>query len=118
MHGSWVIEVPKIKIDPLTKKALSVEPEAGDINRIEIVDNMLQVEYVNPSLVLETIEIPLEEVEKSEDPAKYVQDKIKELIQYKNIIIKFGRYIPNKDKRFDEVLGVWLASDNQFAAKY
>ena len=47
-----------------------------------------------------------------------IQDKIKELIQYKNIIIKFGRYIPNKDKRFDEVLGVWLASDNQFAVKY
>lgn len=47
-----------------------------------------------------------------------IQDKIKELIQYKNIIIKFGRYIPDKDKRFDEVLGVWLASDNQFAAKY
>ena len=47
-----------------------------------------------------------------------IQDKIKELIQYKNIIIKFGRYIPNKDKRFDEVLGVWLSSDNQFAVKY
>lgn len=47
-----------------------------------------------------------------------IQDKIKELMQYKNIIIKFGRYIPNKDKRFDEVLGVWLASDNQFAVKY
>ena len=47
-----------------------------------------------------------------------IQDKIKELIQYKNIIIKFGRYIPNKDKRFDEVLGIWLASDNQFAVKY
>ena len=47
-----------------------------------------------------------------------IQDKIKELIQYKNIIIKFGRYIPDKDKRFDEVLGIWLASDNQFAAKY
>ena len=47
-----------------------------------------------------------------------IQDKIKELIQYKNIIIKFGRYIPDKDKRFDEVLGIWLASDNQFAVKY
>lgn len=35
--------------------------------------------------------------------------------RYKNIIIKFGRYIPKRAKRYDEVLGVTLASDNQFA---
>ena len=32
-----------------------------------------------------------------------------------NIIVKFGRFIPNKPTRFSEVLGVELASDNQFA---
>ena len=37
--------------------------------------------------------------------------------RHKNIIIKFGRYVPNKPKRYDEVLGVTLASDNQFAVK-
>lgn len=31
----------------------------------------------------------------------------------KNIIIKFGRYIPNQQPHYDEVLGVMLASDNQ-----
>lgn len=40
------------------------------------------------------------------------------ITQYKNIIIKYGRYIPNRKKRFDDVLGVWLASDNQYAVKY
>lgn len=39
------------------------------------------------------------------------------LSQYKNIIIKFGRYVPNQEKHFDEVLGVWLASDNQHAIR-
>lgn len=34
-----------------------------------------------------------------------------------NIIIKFGRYIPNSLSRFDEILGVKLASDNQYAEK-
>lgn len=34
---------------------------------------------------------------------------------FNNIIIKFGRYIPNKKKIFNEILGVELASDNQFA---
>lgn len=33
----------------------------------------------------------------------------------KNIIVKFGRFIPNKEKHYDEVLGVYLASPNQYA---
>lgn len=36
---------------------------------------------------------------------------------FTNIIIKFGRFIPNANKRYDDVLGVWLASDNQYAEK-
>ena len=36
---------------------------------------------------------------------------------YRNIIIKFGRYIPNATPRYDEVLGVELASNNQFAMR-
>ena len=36
---------------------------------------------------------------------------------YDNIIIKFGRFIPNKEKVFDEVIGVHLASDNQYAER-
>jgi hypothetical protein len=35
----------------------------------------------------------------------------------KNIIVKFGRYIPNQEPHFDEVLGVKLSSDNQYAKK-
>lgn len=33
----------------------------------------------------------------------------------KNIIIKFGRYVPNMEKRYDNLLGVELASKNQYA---
>jgi len=36
---------------------------------------------------------------------------------YKNIIIKYGRYIPNQTPHYDEVLGVNLASDNQYAER-
>lgn len=35
----------------------------------------------------------------------------------KNIIVKFGRFVPFQSKHFDEELGVWLASDNQYAKK-
>lgn len=41
--------------------------------------------------------------------------EIEYLSTYQNIIIKFGRYVPNNEKHFDDVLGVYLASDNQYA---
>ena len=41
-----------------------------------------------------------------------------QIIQYPNIIIKFGRFRPNQDSHYDEVLGVNLASDNQYAKRY
>ena len=36
---------------------------------------------------------------------------------FNNIIVKFGRYIPNQQPHYDEVLGVMLASDNQKGVK-
>lgn len=36
---------------------------------------------------------------------------------YKNIVVKFGRYIPDQEKHFDEILGVWLAGRNQYAER-
>lgn len=44
-----------------------------------------------------------------------VQDKIEFLSQVNNIIVKFGRFIPNSPHIFDTVLGVELASNNQYA---
>ena len=36
---------------------------------------------------------------------------------FKNIIVKFGRFIPNQTPHYDETLGVNLASDNQYARR-
>lgn len=44
-------------------------------------------------------------------------NKVCRLSNYKNIIIKYGRYIPNQEKHYDEVLGVYLASSNQYAER-
>ena len=44
-----------------------------------------------------------------------IEKYLKQIIIFKNIIIKFGRFIPNSSDKFDEVLGVKLASDNQHA---
>lgn len=43
---------------------------------------------------------------------------IKELIPLaNNLIIKFGRFIPDQESHYDEVLGVNLASPNQYARR-
>ena len=52
----------------------------------------------------------------------YYKDEISYKIQYlidfsSNIIVKFGRFVPNQKKHFDELLGVELASDNQYAER-
>ena len=46
-----------------------------------------------------------------------IQDKLNMLKQFKNIIIKYGRYRPGQKPHRDELLGVDLASDNQYAEK-
>ena len=44
-----------------------------------------------------------------------LQENLKILKNFHNIIVKFGRFIPNSPHIFDTVLGVKLASDNQYA---
>lgn len=44
-----------------------------------------------------------------------LKDRIPELAKFKNIIVKFGRFKPYNIRHFDKVLGVDLASDNQYA---
>ncbi len=41
----------------------------------------------------------------------------KHLLSYENIVIKFGRFIPDQQAHYDDVLGVRLMSDNQYAER-
>lgn len=40
------------------------------------------------------------------------------IISRRNIVIKYGRFRPNQTPHYDEVLGVNLVSDNQYARRY
>jgi len=42
---------------------------------------------------------------------------IDSLKNFSNVIIKYGRYIPDQTPHYDKVLGVNLASDNQYAER-
>ena len=41
----------------------------------------------------------------------------KRLKEYRNIVIKFGRFIPDCESHIDNVLGIELHSDNQYAKR-
>jgi len=46
-----------------------------------------------------------------------IQSEIETLKRFRNIVVKFGRYVPNSTQVYDEILGVTLASGNQFARR-
>ena len=46
-----------------------------------------------------------------------IADRLEQLKDFSNIIVKFGRFIPNDKRTFDDVLGVFLASSNQHAER-
>lgn len=48
---------------------------------------------------------------------KEIADEIECLSQWPNIIVKFGRYVPDQAPHYDLILGVKLASDNQYAKR-
>lgn len=54
----------------------------------------------------------------------YTEDEVKAnehwrlLLGIKNIVFKFGRYVPGGRPHRDSVLGVELASDNQYGKKF
>lgn len=49
---------------------------------------------------------------------KELENELAKLKTVGNLIIKYGRYVPNVHERYDEILGVTLASDNQYAKYY
>lgn len=46
-----------------------------------------------------------------------VSSELLMLKEFKNIIIKFGRYVPDINDAYDSLLGVRLASNNQYARR-
>lgn len=46
-----------------------------------------------------------------------ITSQLKQMAEYPNIIVKFGRFIPGLQPHHDELLGVNLASPNQYAER-
>ena len=46
-----------------------------------------------------------------------IEEKIERLKPFGNIVIKYGRYVDGQKNHYDDVLGVFLSSDNQYAVR-
>ena len=46
-----------------------------------------------------------------------VRERVSKLRELNNIVIKWGRFVPYQNKHWDNILGVKLASDNQYAER-
>lgn len=113
--------------------------QAPDINIDiqKIIDNYYLNNSITKAVIFQGLE-PFDSFLDMLECIKYIRQKTKddiviytgynknELIQknyltllkkYDNIIIKYGRFFPNKNKVFDNILGVELSSENQYAER-
>ena len=103
--------------NPITKAIVisGLEPFDSPDDLYHFVCTLRDVEKCNDDIVIYTgyteYELTLDDSGNTEN-ATYNWLK-----HYPNIYIKFGRYVPDQEPHYDEVLGVMLASDNQYGKK-
>lgn len=105
------IEIPDQTIyeqfvnNPITKAVVigGMEPMI-QINEIIDLINLFRTNNENCPFIIYTGYYPNE-----------IPEPLERLKFYQNIIVKFGRFIPNSQSKYDEILGVTLASSNQYA---
>ena len=121
------IEISKEEIcerylqNPITEAFVfaGLEPFDSFMDLISLVDCIRNKYQINDDIVIYTgyTEGELRSGDFGRDKETLYTNFNYLISEYKNIIIKFGRYIPNEGTHFDKVLGVNLVSNNQYALK-
>jgi hypothetical protein len=101
--------VARYKENPITKAIV-----CGGLEPFDSADNLANLvhafrQHTNDDIVIYT---GYEEWELLGNP--YYE----KILEYGNIVIKYGRFRPDQTPHYDEVLGVKLASNNQYARRY
>ena len=96
------------KENPLTKAFCfqGLEPFDSFMDLIELIKFIRIDKECNDPIVIYT------GYDKGED---FIVERA--LSKYKNIIVKWGRFLLGDEAHYDETLGVYLASDNQYGEK-
>ena len=109
--------------NPITSSVVigGLEPFEDTIDLISFVDCLRNKYKCNDPVVIYTGYTEEELIEGWRDgrtSPEIFASLWQSLTSYKNIVVKFGRYIPDMDSVYDKVLGVTLASSNQYAKEY
>ena len=102
--------------NPITNAIVcaGLEPFDSRFDLLTLIDCLRRKYECDDDFVIYTGYTEEELNNKDNNEINFLYENLK---NYKNIIIKFGRFIPNQDSHYDEVLGVELASNNQYAKK-
>lgn len=98
-----------------------LEPFDSDFDLLPFIDCLRRKYECDDTVVIYTgyTEKELEAGEYGANGTKESKKQAWEMLkQYGNIIVKFGRYRPNEELHFDDVLGVYLSSQNQYAKEF
>ena len=101
--------------NPITRAVVcgGLEPFDSKYDLISFIDCLRRKYNCRDDIVIYT-GYTEEELSCSEGVLNTIYENI---LQYPNIIVKFGRFIPYEETHYDEVLGVRLVSPNQYAKK-
>lgn len=102
--------------NPLTEAVVfgGLEPFDSKFELFTFIDTLRRVYKCNDDIVIYT-GYTKEELENNREEGLSIL--YRNLFKFPNIIVKYGRYVPNKDSHYDEILGVKLSSPNQFARR-
>ena len=132
-QNSSLINEPDITIDkerlierylnnPITKAVVlgGLEPFDSELDLLPFIDCLRRQFECNDPIIIYTgyTEEELESGHWGNGNVDSQKHYYNSLISYGNIIIKFGRFHYNEEPHFDNVLGVELASPNQYAKKF
>ena len=102
--------------NPITSAMVcaGLEPFDSKFDLIALVDCLRYKYNCNDDIVIYTGYTEEELTNSENGQINFIYNNI---IKYSNIIIKFGRFIPGQEPHLDTVLGVKLASLNQYAKR-
>ena len=105
--------------NPIAKAIVlgGLEPFDSGLDLIPFIDTMRRQYKCDDPIIIYTgyTEEELSSGHFGNGPVEMQKNYWHVLKEYKNIIVKFGRYRPNEESHFDKLLGVRLASPNQYA---
>lgn len=114
---SYTAIIERYLKNPITKAIVfqGLEPFDSMIDVVDLIYTLRVLYNCSDTIVIYTGYTKEELSQSPAIPNIIETDILTKLKDYGNIIIKFGRYIPNQLSHFDNILGVKLASPNQYA---